>query len=65
MAEFVYYNAKNGSTGHTSFELYYSYYSHISFEDKANPYSKSRLADELAKELRDQMLICQQNLLYA
>ena len=53
MAEFAYNNAKNASTGHTSFELNCSFYSRVSFENNIDPRSKSRSANELAKELRD------------
>ena len=65
MAKFVYNNAKNASTGHISFELNCGFHPRVSFEDNVDPCSRSRLADELAKELRKLINICQQNLLYA
>ena len=65
MAEFAYNNAKNASTGHTSFELNCGFHPRVSFEDDVDPRSRSRSADELAKELRELMNICQQNLLHA
>ena len=65
IAEFAYNNAKNASTGHTSFKLNCGFHLQVSFEDDINPRSRSRSADKLAKELRKLMDICQQNLLYA
>ena len=65
MAEFAYNNAKNASTGHTLFELNYGFHPQVSFENDVNPCSRSRSANELAKELRKLMEICQQNLLHA
>ena len=65
MAEFAYNNAKNASTGHTPFELNCGFHPRVSFEDDVDPRSRSRSADELAKELRELMNICQQNLLHA
>ncbi len=65
MAEFVYNNAKNASTSHTSFELNYGYHPKVSFEEDIDPRSRSRSANELAEELRQLMEICCQNLLPA
>ena len=65
IAEFAYNNAKNVSTGHTPFELNCGFHPQVSFEDDINLCSRSRSADELAKELRELMEICQQNLLHA
>ena len=65
MAEFAYNNAKNASTGNTLFELNCGFHPRISFEDDVNPRSKSHSADKLAKELRELIDICQQNLLHA
>ena len=65
MAEFTYNNAKNASTDHTPFELNCGFYPRVFFEDDVDPCSRSRSADELAKELRELMEICQQNLLHA
>lgn len=47
------------STGYTFFELNYGYHSCISSEDKANLHLKIRLADKLAKKLKNLMLVCQ------
>ena len=65
MAEFAYNNAKNASTGHTPFEFNFGFHLQVSFEDDIDPRSRSRSTDELAKELRELMEICQQNLLHA
>ena len=65
MTEFAYINAKNASTGRTPFELNYGFYPRVFFQYNVNFCSKSRSADKLAKELRELIDICQQNLLYA
>ena len=65
MAEFAYNNAKNASTGHTPFELNYGFHPRVSFKNNVDPRSRSRSANELAKELKELMEICQQNLLHA
>ena len=59
MAEFAYNNAKNANTGHTPFELNYGFYLQVFFEDDVNTCSISRLANELANELRELINICQ------
>ena len=64
MAEFAYNNAKNASTNHTSFKLNCDFYPRVFFKDDVNSRSRSRFADELAKELRKLMNICQQNQLH-
>ena len=65
MAEFTYNNAKNASTGHTSFKLNCGFHPRVFFKDNVNPCSKSCSANELAKELKELIDICQQNLLHA
>ena len=65
MAELAYNNGKNASTGHTPFELNCDFNSRVFFKDDVDSCSKSCSADELAKELRELMNICQQNLLHA
>ncbi len=62
MVEFAYNNAKNASTGHTPFELNCGYHPRVSFEEDVDPRSGSRSANELAKELRELMEVCCQNL---
>ena len=65
MAEFAYNNAKNASTDHTLFELNCGYHPHISYEENIDPCSKSKLADDLANDLRELMIVCQKNLQHA
>ena len=65
MAEFAYNNAKNASTGHTSFELNYGYHPRVSFEENTNPRSRSKTADELSAELKELMIVCRENLQHA
>lgn len=57
MTEFIYNNIKNTNSGHILFELNYGYHPCISFADEVDPQSKFCLANKLAKELRDLMLI--------
>ena len=65
MAEFVYNNAKNTSTGHTLFELNCGYHLCVSFEENTDPRSHSKTADELLAELRELMTVCRKNLYHA
>ena len=65
MAKFAYNNAKNASTGHTSFELNYGYHPRMSYEEKVNSRSKSKSADELSAELKELIIVCQENLYHA
>ncbi len=64
MAEFTYNNAKNISTGHTPFELNYGYHPRVSFKADVDPHTRSRSANKLAKELRELIEVCCQNLLH-
>ena len=65
MAEVAYNNAKNASTSHTPFELNCGYHSRMSYEEKVDPRSKSKSADELSAELKELIIVCQENLYYA
>ncbi len=65
MAEFAYNNIKNASTGHMPFELNYGYHPRTSYEEDVDPRSQSKLADELAIELRELMTIYRENLQHA
>ena len=65
MAEFVYNNAKNASTGHTPFELNYGYYLRILYKEEVDSCSKSKSADELSADLRELMFVCRENLHHA
>ena len=64
MAEFAYNNAKNANTGYTLFELNYGYHLRLSYKDDVKPRSQSKSADKLAAELRELMIVCQENLHY-
>ena len=65
MAEFVYNNSKNASTGYTPFELNYGYHSRMLYEEEVNSRSESKSADEVSKELRELMVVSRENLHYA
>ena len=65
MAEFAYNNAKNASTGHMPFELNCGYHPRMSYKENVDPRSQSKLADELSAELRELMIVCQENLHHA
>ena len=65
MAEFAYNNAKNANTGHTPFELNCGYHPRISYEEEVDSRSKSKSADKLSAELRELMIVCQENLYHA
>ena len=65
MAEFAYNNAKNSRPGHTPFELNYGYHPRMSYKEDVNPRSQSKSADELLAELRELMIVCQENLHHA
>ena len=65
MTKFIYNNAKKASTNHTFFELNCNYHLQIFFKNNVDLYSRSRLANELAKKLKELINICQQNLLHA
>ena len=65
MAEFAYQNAKNTSTGHTSFELNCGYSPWVFYEEDLDPRSKLKTAEKLSFELQNLMTICQQNVYHA
>ena len=58
MAEFVYNNGKNASTGHTSFELNFGYHSRMLCEEEVDSRFKSKSADEPSAKLKELMIIC-------
>ena len=62
MAEFAYNNAKNASNGHTPFELNCGYHPRMSYEEDVDPHSQSKSANKLLAELKELMIICQENL---
>ena len=65
MAEFAYNNAKNASTSYIPFKLNCDYHSRMSYKEKVNPRSKLKSADKLSAELRELMIVCQDNFYYA
>ena len=65
MAKFAYNNAKNASTGHTSFKLNCGYYFQVFYKKNINPRFKSKSADELLAELQELMIVCRKNLHHA
>ncbi len=58
MAEFAYNNAKNASTGFTTFELNCGYHLRVSFEEDVGPHLRSRSANKLVEERRELMEVC-------
>ncbi len=64
MAEFAYNNVKNTSTGHTVFKFNCSYYFRSFFKEDVDPRSRSQSVNKLAKELKELIEVCCQNLLY-
>ena len=62
MAEFIYNNTKNASTGHIPFQLNYGYYSHVFFEENTNPRSWLKTADKLSVKLKELSLYHSQEL---
>ena len=65
MAKFAYNNAKNASTGHTSFELNYGYNPRMLYKEKVDSCSKSKSVDKLSAEIRKLMIVCQENFHHA
>ena len=65
MAEFAYNNAKYASMGHKFFELNYGYHLRVSYKNGVESHSKSKVADELTKELRNLMAEYRENLQHA
>ena len=62
MAEFAYNNTKNTSTGYTPFELNHGFHTRVSYKEDVDPYSKSRIVDQLATELQTFMFVYKINL---
>ena len=65
MVEFSYNDTKNSSIGHILFKLKCKYHPCLLFEDDTNLYFNFCSVEELVKELRDLISICQQNLFCA
>ena len=60
--EFAYNNTKNASTGYTPFELNCGYNPWMSYKEEVDFCTKSKSADKLSAELRELMIVCQENL---
>ncbi len=65
IAEFVYNNAKNTSSGHTPFKLNCGYYSKVSFKEDIDLRLRSCFTNKLVEELRELIEVFYQNLLHA
>ena len=65
IAEFVYNNAKNASTGHMPFELNCGYHSCVFFKEDTDFCFQLKTAKELSSKLRELMTVCWENLHYA
>ena len=65
MAEFVYNNAKNASTGYTAFKLNCGFHPRISYEEDVDPCSMSKTIDQLATDLHTLMSVYRKNLQHA
>ena len=51
-------------TGHTFFELNYSYHLWMSYKKEVDSHSKSKSLNKLSTKLRKLMIVCQKNLYY-
>ena len=65
MAKFAYNNAKNACIGYMLFELNCGYQPRMSYKEDVDPCSQSKSADELSAELRELIIVCQENLYHA
>ena len=65
IAEFIYNNTKNANTGYILFKFTYGYHIKVLFEEDVNSYSRSCSTNKLAKEIRELIKVCCQNLLHA
>lgn len=65
MAKFAYNNTRNTSIAHTSFKPNRGFYAKTSYKEDVHPWFKSKVANIVAKELRELAAICRKNLQYA
>ena len=65
MIKFANNNAKNASTGHTSFKLNCSYHLCMSYKENIDPCSKLKLANKLLNEVQKLILVCHKNFYHA
>lgn len=64
LVKYIYNNIKNANIDHILFELNCKYYSYVFLQKNTNSSSKFGLAIELTKQLRNLLLIYQQNIIY-
>ncbi len=64
IAKFAYNNAKNAITGHTLFEFNCGYHFQASYKEDIDPCSQWKSANELTTELRELMIVCEENFQY-
>lgn len=65
MARFAYNNAKNTSSGYTSFELNYGYHLHVSYKGDIISWSRSKAVDKIAAKFRKLITVYKENLQHA
>ena len=65
MAEFVYNNAKNVSSGYTLFELNCGYHPQMSYKEDVDPRFKSKSANKLSTKLKELMIVCRKTFHHA
>lgn len=58
MVKFDSNNAKNASTGYTTFELNCGYHLWVFYKQDIDPCSKSKFTDKLSAEIRELMIVC-------
>ena len=62
MIEFAYNNARYASMRYVSFELNCWYHLFVSYTEDVNSHFKSKVANELTKELKNLMAVYRENL---
>ena len=65
MAKFAYNNAKNANSGHIPFELNCGYHPRMLYKDKVDSRFKFKLTDKLSAELKELIIVCQENFQHA
>ena len=65
MAEFTYNNAKNASIGHMLFELNCGYHPRMSYKKDVDSHFQFKSVNKLLAELRELMIVCQENFYHA
>ena len=65
MAEFVYNNAKNTTTGHTPFEFNCKYHLYVLYKKDINSRFKSKTANKLSTKLKELIIVYCKNLYHA